>query len=403
MKPMNPKSFRETSGLDAALRARLTACQPETRDLWPALALRLGETPRRPVRRMAVLLVAAAMLAALLMGAAVLRGFRFYDTATGESVTLQSGESYLPEDGDTGFSMTRLSDTDPNWRDQIHDDRDEWPETWDAQTWDYDENGNVVRSGTERLDFLNGAVFGQIAGEVSGNAGHASGSLYEAAWPTTDEAALRDLLADSGTTLWLPEARPARYTFAHGKAAPYVTPRQMDGLKAPVVKSGTDNGEDWVGAVWDLPDAVKEQINQVTLYYYGPDNQRMIFNSYLEDEAGHIITGSSEMKVEKLEIPGFEQAVLSVDTNDYYGVEETYLDLYEPIDPIRVKAAEALWPRLASTAPDNPMMERTRNWTDASSHTMRYRYYSVSLIGFSDAELNTLLDEIRTYGQSKQG
>lgn len=396
-----PKSPRREDPLqDARLRARLTAQTPKTRDLWPAVAARLQEPPpRRPVRRAALLLAAAVALAALLMGAAALRGFRIYDIATGESLELDPGEPYLPQDGSsTGFSMTRLSDTDPNWREQVHDDRDEWPETWDKQTYDYDENGEVVSSGTRKLDFVNQARFGQAWGEITDLGQGAAGSLCLATLPANEETALLEMLDRTGTSLWLPEDLPERYVFAHGQLAPYVTPRQMRQVRRPTAENGTDDGRDWAAAIWDLPEEVRDQIDQVELVFYGPDGQRVLFDSTLSEEAGHLITGSSDMTLEELALDGFEQALLTVDTNDYYEAKEVRLDLYEPIDPIRVQYADALWPQLAETMPDSPMMRHTRDWTDTRVKTMRYRYYSLSLIGFGDGELDVLLRSLRAYG-----
>lgn len=396
-----PKSPRREDPLqDARLRARLTAQTPKTRDLWPAVAARLQEPPpRRPVRRAALLLAAAVALAALLMGAAALRGFRIYDIATGESLELDPGEPYLPQDGSsTGFSMTRLSDTDPNWREQVHDDRDEWPETWDKQTYDYDENGEVVSGGTRQLDFVNQARFGQAWGMITDLGQGAAGSLCLATLPANEETALLEMLDRTGTSLWLPEDLPERYVFAHGQLAPYVTPRQMRQVRRPTAENGTDDGRDWAAAIWDLPEEVRDQIDQVELVFYGPDGQRVLFDSTLSEEAGHLITGSSDMTLEELALDGFEQALLTVDTNDYYEAKEVRLDLYEPIDPIRVQYADALWPQLAETLPDSPMMRHTRDWTDTRVKTMRYRYYSLSLIGFGDGELDALLRSLRAYG-----
>lgn len=130
----------------------------------------------------------------------------------------------------------------------------------------------------------------------------------------------------------------------------------------------------------------------------GPGGQRVLFNSTLSEEAGHLITGSSDMTLEELALDGFEQALLTVDTNDYYEAKEVRLDLYEPIDPIRVQYANALWPQLAETLPDSPMMRHTRDWTDTRVKTMRYRYYSLCLIGFGDGELDALLQSLRAYG-----
>ena len=396
-----PKPPRREDPLqDARLRARLTAQTPKTRDLWPAVAARLQEPPpRRPVRRAALLLAAAVALAALLMGAAALRGFRIYDTATGESLELDPGEPYLPQDGSsTGFSMTRLSDTDPNWREQVHDDRDEWPETWDKQTYDYDENGEVVSGGTRQLDFVNQARFGQAWGEITDLGQGAAGSLCLATLPANEQTALLEMLDRTGTSLWLPEDLPERYVFAHGQLAPYVTPRQMRQVRRPTAENGTDDGRDWAAAIWDLPEEVRDQIDQVELVFYGPDGQRVLFDSTLSEEAGHLITGSSDMTLEELALDGFEQALLTVDTNGYYEAKEVRLDLYEPIDPIRVQSADALWPQLAETLPDSPMMRHTRDWTDTRVKTMRYRYYSLSLIGFGDGELDALLRSLRAYG-----
>lgn len=355
--------------------------------------------PRRNNPGPGGVIAAAAALAALLMGAAALRGFRIYDTATGESLELNPGEPYLPQDGSsTGFSMTRLSDTDPNWREQVHDDRDEWPETWDKQTYDYDENGEVVSGGTRQLDFVNQARFGQAWGMITDLGQGAAGSLCLATLPANEETALLEMLDRTGTSLWLPEDLPERYVFAHGQLAPYVTPRQMRQVRRPTAENGTDDGRDWAAAIWDLPEEVRDQIDQVELVFYGPDGQRVLFDSTLSEEAGHLITDSSDMTLEELALDGFEQALLTVDTNDYYEAKEVRLDLYEPIDPIRVQYADALWPQLAETMPDSPMMRHTRDWTDTRVKTMRYRYYSLSLIGFGDGELDALLRSLRAYG-----
>ena len=68
------------------------------------------------------------------------------------------------------------------------------------------------------------------------------------------------------------------------------------------------------------------------------------------------------------------------------------MGLYSNLRPAK------LWPQLAETMPDSPMMRHTRDWTDTRVKTMRYRYYSLSLIGFGDGELDALLGSLRAYG-----
>lgn len=117
------------------------------------------------------------------MGAAVLHGFSVYDTATGLKIDLDAGEAYVPGDGSASFEMEPAGDRDPNWRSKVHDDRVEWPQTWDKQTYEYDENGQAITSGTPLLDFLNTAQFGQLIGQIEGWAnGGFSGSLDYAAY-----------------------------------------------------------------------------------------------------------------------------------------------------------------------------------------------------------------------------
>ena len=219
----------ENDALDARLRRRLTAETPPLRDLWPAVAARLAAPPRRRHTRVAVL-AAAAAAALLLMGAAALRGFVIHDWTTGETVELLPGEPYSGDGSDTAMEMHRLAETDPNWRDTIHDDRDEWPETWDKQYCTYDENGEVVSSGTPMLDFLNTAVYGQVLANVTGDARGSAAGMDVAKWPADEEAALRLKLAGTGAALWLPQALPERYEFAHGSITPYFTPAQIAGI-----------------------------------------------------------------------------------------------------------------------------------------------------------------------------
>ena len=95
--------------LDARLRAKLTAQLPQQPDLWPQIAARLPAVPSHR-RRAFPILVAAAIAAALLMGAAALRGFSVYDTATGQKIDLDAGEAYLPGDGSASFEMEFAGD-----------------------------------------------------------------------------------------------------------------------------------------------------------------------------------------------------------------------------------------------------------------------------------------------------
>ena len=137
-------ALHDDPALDARLRAKLTAQLPQQPDLWPQIAARLPAVPSHRRRAFAVL-VAAAIAAALLMGAAVLHGFSVYDTATGLKIDLDAGEAYVPGDGSASFEMEPAGDRDPNWRSKVHDDRVEWPQTWDKQTYEYDEN-NLISS-----------------------------------------------------------------------------------------------------------------------------------------------------------------------------------------------------------------------------------------------------------------
>lgn len=88
-------ALHDDPALDARLRAKLTAQLPQQPDLWPQIAARLPAVPSHRRRAFAVL-VAAAIAAALLMGAAVLHGFSVYDTATGLKIDLDAGEAYVP-------------------------------------------------------------------------------------------------------------------------------------------------------------------------------------------------------------------------------------------------------------------------------------------------------------------
>ena len=292
----------ENDALDARLRRRLTAETPPLRDLWPAVAARLAAPPRRRHTRVAVL-AAAATAALLLMGAAALRGFVIHDWTTGETVELLPGEPYSGDGSDTAMEMHRLAETDPNWRDTIHDDRDEWPETWDKQYCTYDENGEVVSSGTPMLDFLNTAVYGQVLANVTGDARGSAAGMDVAKWPADEEAALRQKLDGTGAALWLPQALPERYEFAHGSITPYFTPAQIEAAKA-TVKTGEENGEAWAAVLWDLPQEVQSQVNSVNLAYYGPEYQRVLVHTALTDSTRLVSTGNACMETKSWTLPG---------------------------------------------------------------------------------------------------
>ena len=87
----------------ARLRQHLLRLAPPETDLWPAIAPQLAQQPRARRlnrRRLAAVLTAAALLAALLTGAALLRKWAVYDTATGQLTVLTEGEGYAPEGTD---------------------------------------------------------------------------------------------------------------------------------------------------------------------------------------------------------------------------------------------------------------------------------------------------------------
>lgn len=386
----------ENDALDARLRRRLTAEAPPLRDLWPAVAARLAAPPRRRHTRVAVL-AAAAAAALLLMGAAALRGFVIHDWTTGETVELLPGEPYSGDGSDTAMEMHRLAETDPNWRDTIHDDRDEWPETWDKQYCTYDENGEVVSSGTPMLDFLNTAVYGQVLANVTGDARGSAACMDVAKWPADEEAALRQKLAGTGAALWLPQALPERYEFAHGSITPYFTPAQIEAAKA-TVKTGEENGEAWAAVLWDLPQEVQSQVNSVNLAYYGPEYQRVLVHTALTDSTRLVSTGNAGMETTKLDIAGFALAALETDQNDYYDCEEMTLTLYEPVEPVVTQHETALFGPLQAGAPEGSVLRSCGGWGEVEPQTMRYREYTLSLIGFSQVELDALVAELDAYG-----
>lgn len=295
------------------------------------------------------------------------------------------------------MEMHRLAETDPNWRDTIHDDRDEWPETWDKQYCTYDENGEVVSSGTPMLDFLNTAVYGQVLANVTGDARGSAAGMDVAKWPADEEAALRQKLAGTGAALWLPQALPERYEFAHGSITPYFTPAQIEAAKA-TVKTGEENGEAWAAVLWDLPQEVQSQVNSVNLAYYGPEHQRVLVHTALTDSARLVSTGNAGMETKKLDIAGFALAALVTDRNDYYDCEEMTLTLYEPVEPVVTQHETALFGPLQAGAPEGSVLRSCGGWGEVEPQTMRYREYTLSLIGFSRAELDALVAELDAYG-----
>ena len=68
--------------------------------------------------------------------------------------------------------------------------------------------------------------------------------------------------ADEEAALWLPQALPERYEFAHGSITPYFTPAQIETAKA-TVKTGEANGEAWAVIIRELPQAAQSQVNSV--------------------------------------------------------------------------------------------------------------------------------------------
>lgn len=382
-------ALHDDPALDALLRAKLTAQLLPESDLWPQIAARLTDAPQR--RRRALSVVAAAAAAALLMGAAVLRGFRVYDTAIGQKIALNAGEAYEPGDGSASFEMEFSGDRDPNWRDKVHDDRAEWPLTWDKQVYDYDEDGQVIASGTPLLDFLNTAQFGQMIGQIEGRAdGGFSGSLDYAAYLFDVLPPLESVLRQADAVLWLPKSLPARYTFAHGSLSPYLTPEQLKAVGTPVLQSG----DSWAAAIWNLPAQATAQVDNVVLYFYGPDDQRIVYSSYLVESPDMLLTGSAEMEVTELSLDGYANATLSMDKNAYYNKQEVSLRFCEPIEPVQIGNPQSLWKDFSEAAPDNALLAQAVDWADDTPMIAHYRVYNVDVIGMSEEEIEALLQQV---------
>ena len=383
-------ALHDDPALDARLRAKLTAQLPQQPDLWPQIAARLPAVPSHR-RRAFPVLVAAAIASALLMGAAVLHGFSVYDTATGQKIDLDAGEAYVPGDGSASFEMEFAGDRDPNWRSKVHDDRVEWPQTWDKQVCEYDENGQVIASSTPLLDFLNAAQFGQLIGQIEGRAdGGFSGSLDYAAYLFDALPQTETILSQTEEDLWLPTSLPDRFTFAHGSMYPYLTPKQLKAIGAPSLRTG----DGWAAAIWDMPAQAAAQLDGIALYFYGPDDQRVIYSSYLAESADMLLTGSPEMEITELTMDGFVNATMQVDQNAYYNKQEVSLRFCKPIKPVQIGNAQSLWKNFSEAAPDSTLLAQAADWADDTPITARYRVFNVDIIGMSQKEIRALLRQV---------
>lgn len=198
------------------------------------------------------------------------------------------------------------------------------------------------------------------------------------------------ILSQTEEDLWLPTSLPDRFTFAHGSMYPYLTPKQLKAIGAPSLRTG----DGWAAAIWDMPAQAAAQLDGIALYFYGPDDQRVIYSSYLAESADMLLTGSPEMEITELTMDGFVNATMQVDQNAYYNKQEVSLRFCKPIKPVQIGNAQSLWKNFSEAAPDSTLLAQAADWADDTPITARYRVFNVDIIGMSQKEIRALLRQV---------
>ena len=385
-----PKPDRDilTTEQDALLRQRLLRLAPPDADLWPRIAPRLAQQPcarHMTRRRLVAVLAAAALLAALLTGAALLRKWAVYDTATGQLTVLPEGEAYAPEGTDEQGNPYAAFAPAPSW--QL--DGDEQVVYPDGTTVDRD--GNVHLPDPEYTRLLDSVRFGQAFVEARSipGGGFSTGS-GEDMLESSDRAELLAAWTWDDGVARMAAALPERFTFADGSVMPYSTPQQQEQAEL----SALEQGDGWTVAIFDLPEEVQRQARSLRLTYTGPEGEQVSLSSGLSSDSSLLITGDGDMQPQPLELDGFVSGTRVTGT-DREGRAETTLYLWKPIDPVTLdNSADVLVRRAADAAgagPDTPLGWAAEHKSGSPPEEMRYICYTVTATGLTGAELDALL------------
>ncbi len=342
-------------------------------DLWPRIrnGIAAQKAPRRRASGKLILAVSLATAILCLMGAGKLFGWTVY-TPEGTRVELTQGEVYSPKNG--GAAMEVLPSDPPA---DIYDDRDHWQTDWNKQS----------TGDTKIAAWQNGGSYGQYyAAEERTSENGSSGS-----WGALDmnSTALDEIVKAARNTnepVLLPESVPERYRFAHGSLSPYLTP--LDTKNLTLLKE-SDTG-DFAARLYQLPESFVRQTDSVSLFWYADNGDRFRFNTYLADSNEMTITGSEKLKVQELRLKGYEKGLYYTDYNAALKQNETYIMLWQKIDPVTVCND----PLVGQSCEEDSLLQRMLI-PDLKNETDHYRVYDLSVTGMTEKEINALLDSLR--------
>ena len=333
------------------------------------------------------MLAAAVLLAALLLGAALLRRWAVYNTATGQLTLLPEGDGYhtegTAEDGTpyTGFAPA------PSW--QEDEAETVYP---DGTTWD--EDGNPILPETDRTRLLDNAVFGQAVVDVQGSP---EGSLMSGAGLEPLESDDRDTLLAAwpweDATRRMTDALPEGFRLDSGMVLPYATRQQMEQAKLVQL----EQGEDWAVAILNLPAEVRRQGSALRLTYTGPDGEQVQFGTGLSSDCELLITGDETLQARPLALDGFVSGT-KVTRRTADGATETKIYLWQPMEPVTLDGDSSILVQKAARAVDagpDTLLGLAAGWAKAEPVAeQQYLSYSITAVGLSDDQLDTLLDAL---------
>lgn len=342
-------------------------------DLWPRIrnGIAAQKAQRRWLSGKLVLAVSLAAAVLCLMGAGKLFHWTVY-TPEGTRVELTQGEAYSPKNGDAAIEV--LPGDPPA---DLYDDRDHWQTDWNKQS----------TGDTKIAAWQNGGSYGQYyAAEERTSESASSGSWGALELNSTSLDKIGKAARNTNETALLPESVPERYRFAHGSLAPYLTPQDTQDLK---LLKETDT-TDFAARLYQLPETFSRQTDNVDLCWYAENGDRFLFSACLMDSDEMTITGSEKLKVKALRLKGYEKGLYYTDYNAALKQNETYIMLWQRIDPVTVCND----PLVGQSCEADSLLQRLLT-PGPKAETEHYRFYSLSVTGMTEEEINTLLASLR--------
>lgn len=347
-------------------------------DLWPRIrnGVTAQEAPRRQLSGKLILAVSLAAAALCLMGAGKLFHWTVY-TPEGTRVELTQGEAYSPKNGDAAIGDAAIEVLPGDPPADLYDDRDHWQADWNKQS----------TGDTKIAAWQNGGSYGQYyAAEERTSESASSGSWGALELNSTSLDEIGKAARNTNEPVLLPESVPERYRFAHGSLSPYLTPQDTKNL---TLLKESDTG-DFAARLYQLPENYVRQTDDISLFWYAENGDRFLFSAYLADSNEMTITGSEKLKVKALRLKGYEKGLYYTDYNAALKQSEIYIRLWQRIVPVTVCndplagqscEADSLLQRLLTPGP--------------KTETEHYRFYTLSVTGMTEEEINTLLASLR--------